>query len=69
MNGFGTIASVVAGFKAGAISEAVAVKLLKELGADNDVASLLGLGAGIIGGIAFGNIIGDAVSDVFDGLF
>jgi len=69
MNGFGTIASVVAGYKAGQISEAVAVNLLKQLGADDEVASLLGLGAGIVGGIMMGDIIGDAVSDIFDDLF
>jgi len=68
-NGLGTIAGVVAGYKAGQISEAVAVRLLKQLGADNEIASLLGLGAGIVGGLVFGDVIADAVGDILGDLF
>lgn len=69
MSGYGTIASIIAGYKAGDISKNVAEKLLREMGVDNDVASLLSFGAGIVGGIIAGDIIGDAVSDIFDDLF
>lgn len=67
--GLGTIAGIVAGFKAGQISESVARRLLREMGCDGDVASILCIGAGIVGGMIVGDIIADSVSDIFDSLF
>jgi len=69
MSGYATVASVVAGYKAGQISERVATRLLRELGCDRELTALLGLGAGIVGGIVFGDIIGDAVGGILDDLF
>ena len=69
MQGLQTIAGVVAGFKAGDITERTAKRLLLELGADNDeITSLLSFGAGIVGGMIVGDIVADAVGDIF-GLF
>lgn len=69
MNGFGTIAAVISGYKAGQITENTANRLLRELGCDREVATFLGAAAGLAGGILLGDIIGDAVSDIFEDLF
>lgn len=67
MSGLQTIASVVAGFKAGEITERTAKRMLLELGADNDeITSLLAFGAGIVGGFIVGDIVSDAVGDILD---
>lgn len=68
-NGFGTIAGVVAGYKAGNISEREANRLLRTLGCDRDLATLLAAGVGIATAFAVGDVIADAVSDIFDDLF
>ena len=67
--GLGTIAGIVAGYKAGEISERTAKQLLREIGCDDDVATVLGIGAGIVGGLIVGDIVSDAVSDIFDSFF
>lgn len=69
MSGFSTIAGIVAGYKAGQLTEKAANKLLRELGCDDEVSSLLGLVAGVAGSIVLGNVISDAVDDIFGDLF
>lgn len=64
-----TIAGVVAGFKAGQITETTARRLLREFGTGDDtIDSLLAFGAGVVGGFLVGDLVSDAVSDLF-GLF
>lgn len=69
MSGFSTIAGIVAGYKAGQVTEQAANKLLRELGCDDEISSLLCFAAGLAGAIVFGNAIGDAVDDIFGDLF
>lgn len=69
MTGFGTIAGIIAGFKAGEITERTANRLLREIGCDSELTTLLSAGAGLVGGFLIGDIIGDAVSDLFEDLF
>lgn len=69
MNGFSTIAGIVAGFKAGEISEREATRLLRALGCDDDLGKLLAMGAGIAGGILGGSIVADAVDTILGDWF
>lgn len=69
MNDFGTIAGIISGYKAGQITEATANKLLKSIGCDNTITTLVSAGAGLIGGILLGDIVSDAVSDILGDLF
>lgn len=65
-----TIARIVAGYKAGQITEDVAKNLLRKLGVDdNDVLNYLGIAAGIVGGFIIGDVISDTVSDIIGDLF
>jgi phage-related minor tail protein len=60
------IAGVVAGFKAGEITESVAKQQLRSLGVtDDNLTSLLSLAAGA----AVGYVVGDVVSDLLDDWF
>ena len=63
---FKTIASVVAGYRAGEITEAAAKELLLEMGADDDLlTNLLSLGAGIAVGGAVGSFVSSGVDSIF----
>ncbi len=69
MSGLNTIAGIVAGYKAGQITEATANRLLRELGADDITALIGGAVAGIAAGIFVGDVVSDTVGDLLDGLF
>ena len=61
------IAAVIGAYKAGQIGEQVAKRTLRELGVDDETAlSLLGIGAGIVTGLIVGDMISDAVGEIFD---
>lgn len=66
MSSLGSIAGIVAGFKAGEITEMQANRLLRQLGVDNDISTYLSIGAGIVGGIIAGDLVSDAVSEIFN---
>jgi hypothetical protein len=62
----GDVAGIIAGFKAGQITERVAKNALRDLGFDDGVVTnLLSLGAGL----AVDGLLGSVVDDLFDGLF
>lgn len=60
------VASILAGFKAGQISERAAKAALKELGFDDDIlTSLVSTGVGIAAGAFIGDTIGDLIGGFF----
>lgn len=60
------IAGIIAGFKAGIISEREASKLLYELGVDNTLLNTaLSLGVGALVGGAVANTVSDLLGDLF----
>jgi hypothetical protein len=62
----GDVAGIVAGFKAGQLTQGAAKAALRELGIEDGVVSnLLALGAGL----AVGGLFGSVVDDLFDGFF
>jgi len=65
--GLNTVVGIVAAFKAGEIAESTARRLLREFGTgDSAIDGLLALGVGVATGFFIGDIVTDAVSDLFD---
>lgn len=69
MSGFGTIAGIIAGYKAGQIGEREAKYLLKEIGVDDELSTLVSAGIGIATGFVVGDAIADALSDGISSIF
>lgn len=66
----GDIGGVVAGYKAGEISQREARRLLRNYGTGDDlIDSLLSIGIGVGVGTLAGSIVNDVIDDVLGGLF
>lgn len=69
MSGFGTIAGIIAGYKAGQIGEQEANKLLKQIGFDEDLSTILSAGVGLVSGFVIGDAVADAFSEGISSIF